>query len=36
MMNLVDDIAALAAELFVEGKLDGIGGRDVDEEPTHA
>jgi hypothetical protein len=36
MMNLLDDIAAFAAELFVEGKLDRIGAPDIDEEPTHA
>jgi hypothetical protein len=32
MLNLVDDLAALAAELHAEGKLEGV----VDEEPTDA
>jgi hypothetical protein len=36
MMNLVDDLAALAAELHVEGKLEGIAEGTVDEEPTDA
>src|SRR5262249_29296054 len=36
MLNLVDDLGALAAELHVEGKLDAIPELDVDEEPTNA
>ena len=36
MLNLVDDLGALAAELHVEGKLDAIREAVVGEEPTDA
>jgi hypothetical protein len=36
MLNLVDELGALAAELHMEGKLDAIPELDVDEEPTDA
>jgi hypothetical protein len=36
MLNLVDDLGALAAELHAEGKLDAIPELDLDEEPTDA